>query len=52
MKKSEHIHARLLSQVYSPDRQAFVHNVGSTDSMRIKDILWLFQDTLNQIYLS
>ena len=38
-------------QVYSPDRQAFVHNVGSTDSERIKDILWLFKIPFNQIYL-
>ena len=30
-------------QVYSPDCQAFVHNVGSTDSKRIKDILWLYK---------
>lgn len=38
-------------QVYSPDRQAFVHNVGSTDSVRIKDILWLYKIPHNQIHL-
>lgn len=28
---------------FSPDCQAFVHDVGSTDSVRIKDILWLYK---------
>lgn len=36
---------------FSPDCQAFVHDVGSTDSMRIKDILWLSKIPFNQIHL-
>jgi len=41
----------IIMQVYSPDCQAFVHDVGSTDSVRIKDILWLYKIPFNQIYL-
>lgn len=38
-----HHNPLFLLQVYSPDCQAFVHDVGSTDSVRIKDILWLYK---------